>query len=128
MLFGQVAKLEQPGIGQIDQERDLAVMFGARFDLQHDFVHAFADRGGADIELHVDLRRGFALIDMRRVRVFERQVFDILRNQVRHRRIIGTVHRACARGDEFVLLGHLYSFSSRIDAARAAFVRIGARA
>src|SRR3546814_5809513 len=56
MFLRHVAEAEYPGIGEVDDERDLAIGLGAHFELEQHFVDLVADLVGADVELDVDLR------------------------------------------------------------------------
>src|SRR3546814_16401687 len=67
-------------IGEVDDERDLAIGLGAHFELEQHFVDLVADLVGADVELDVDLRLRArrTLEDAWGVRILERQILDVL--------------------------------------------------
>ncbi len=57
-----------------------------------------ADRGGADVELEIDLRLVGPLETGRRVGVLDRQILDILRDHARGGAIVDAVGTGCGIG------------------------------
>ena len=95
LVVAQVAHPDQAGIGQLDHERGPGLVLGRNRDLELDLVHLVRQRPAADVELDVDLRRILPLEAFGRVRVLDRQVLHVLRDDPDRRRSVFAVgHRA----------------------------------
>jgi hypothetical protein len=69
-------------------------------------VDVLADRVGADVEAHFDLRLGLPLIDRRSVRILEAQVLHILGDHADFRSGVGAVRLAIVPIGKALLFGH----------------------
>ena len=81
----QQVDAEQARIFEVDHKAGALIGLRRHIDLQRHFIEILADAVGGDVELHIDLRCVLPLVDRGRVRVFERQILHILRNQADRR-------------------------------------------
>ena len=107
LVVGHVAHAEQPRIFQLDDEADQLGILRGDIDLQRYFEQIVADIVGTDVELDVDLRRVLHLINRGRIRILERQILHILRDQADRRQIVFAVRKGF--GGEFGrgVVGHV---------------------
>ena len=111
LFFGQVAHPDQSAIGQIDDVDGAARRGSIDGQFQRHFVHFVTGRFGGDVELHVDCGRFGPLEHVRRVRIFDREILHILRDDPDRRLRIGAVRHgaACAIveiGEDAFFVGH----------------------
>ena len=83
IVLRHVGDAEDAGISELEREHDLAGGLGLALDRQRHLELLFAEIVGADIDLDVDLGRLALLLERAgRIRIFEREVLGILRQDV----------------------------------------------
>jgi hypothetical protein len=78
-LVGKVAKAEEPGEAQVDQEVDSVLRLRLDLDLEQNFVDFVGDFLDVEVEANVDRRLVLPLEDVRSARALDRKVLDVLR-------------------------------------------------
>ena len=101
LVVGDVAQPEHAAVAQIDEKVRALVRRGLQFDAQDHFMDIVADAVDVEIELDVELGRGLPLENLRRARILDRQVLDILRQRIDLR---GRVLIAIKRGFGIICL------------------------
>ena len=123
VFIGNIANANQPAIAQLDDVERALFAGGGGFDLQFNLVNFAVDLVRADVELQVDLRLIGPLETGRCAGVFDRQIFDILRDNSGRRAIVESVRACCGVeievGENVAFVGHDDAFCKYVTLAAA---------